>query len=382
MRNFFFYGKNLFFAISFIVFLGSIYVYISFKDVISNQQIEMHNLEINRAYKTAKTIIPQINLYSNNSIINILNKQMIEPELSRLLSYYRNDEFKYIYLVSVDDKGTFRYLADGSALEEKATFQQKFTPVLENLWFNVLRDKKDVYAIQDNVEGLWLTYLSPLLVDGKVKAILVLDISTKEYQEFFKLLVPLTNFLNIFLLGLGIIFFLVLLQGLLFYKQYKNSMFDSLTKLYNRHFLKTILKTFFTEKLAIFMIDIDFFKLVNDTHGHDAGDIVLESVAKKLLSATRLDDRVIRYGGEEFLVLIESAKDKQHVLDIAERIRKNIEKVTIRINDSLNINVTVSVGVNLSTKDFSSMDAAIKKADEMLYQAKLNGRNRIEVYSN
>lgn len=380
MKNVLLYSKNTFFAISFLVFFGSIYMYISFKGVIHDQQTKIHHIEVNRAHKTAKTIMPQINLHSDNSIKNILYDGAVEPELSRILSYYRNDEFKYIYLVSVDNKGTFRYLADGSVFEEKAAFQQKFTPILESLWSDVLKEKKDVYAIQDNVEGLWLTYLSPIIEEGQVKAILVLDISTKEYQEFFKLLVPLKNFLNLFLFVLSIVFIIVLSQGFLFYKQYKNSMFDALTKLHNRHFLTTISHTFFTDKLSILLIDIDFFKLVNDKYGHDIGDKVLETVARKLLAATRLDDKVIRYGGEEFLVLIKSVEDKKKVLKIAERIRASIEKDPIRINDSLNINITVSIGANLSVKSFCTMEKAIKKADEMLYQAKNSGRNKVVSY--
>ena len=134
--------------------------------------------------------------------------------------------------------------------------------------------------------------------------------------------------------------------------------------------------------MAIFMLDIDFFKLVNDEYGHDVGDIVLASVAKQLLSETRLNDKVIRYGGEEFLIIIKSVKNRNSILDIAERIRSNIEKDIIRIDDSLNISITVSIGVNLSVRSFSNINKAIKQADKMLYKAKLNGRNRIEVYAN
>jgi len=380
MKKFLFYSKNLFFIISFIIFIGSLYLYSSFKSVLYQHQKEIHNIEVNRAYKAAKKITNQINLHINNSIVSTIYDGTIEKDLSRMLSYYRNDEFKYIYLIYIDSKGSLRYLADGSTVEEKAAFHQKFTPSNESLWDDALIKKNDVYDLQDNAEELWLTYLSPIVENGKVEAILVLDISTKEYQEFSKLLVPLEKFLNLFLFVLAVVFFVILLQGFLFYKQYKNSMFDSLTKLYNRHFLKKISLNLDMDRLAVLMIDIDYFKLVNDKYGHNVGDIVLESVARKFLAATRLDDKVIRYGGEEFLILTKLSKNKQHVLDIAERIRASIEKDSIRIDTLLNIRVSVSIGVNLSVKSFSSLDMAIKKADEMLYQAKHNGRNRIEVY--
>ncbi len=380
MRKFLFLSKNLFFLISFAVLFGSIYFYIDFKQVIQKHEQEIHDIEIKRAYKTAKSILPQIQTFTDKSISSLVDYSAITFEISRILSYYRNDEFKYIYLVYIDKYGSYRYLADGSEIQEKAAQNQKFTPSKPNLWRKLIKEKKDVYDIQDNAEGLWLTYLAPVVTNGAINVILVLDISTIEYQEFSKLLIPLESFLNSFLFVLVLIFIFILLQGVLFYTQYKNSMLDSLTKLYNRHFLDTITFKNLSDKTAIFMIDIDHFKSVNDAYGHDVGDIVIASIAKKLLTATRLDDRVIRYGGEEFLVIIKVAKNKSDIINIAQRIRKSVDEETIRLDENIELNVTVSIGVNLHVKSCKSMREAIEKADDMLYKAKNEGRNRVEVY--
>lgn len=380
MRKFLFFNKYLFFVISFIIFTGSLYLFFDFKDVIQKHEDEIHNIEVNRANKTAKAIFHQIQLYTQESVSSIRNNPVIEPNLSNILSHYRNDEFKYIYLIYLDEKGAYRYLADGSESEEKAGLNQKFMPSMSSLWTRVLTKKEDVYDIQTGAEGLWLTYLSPLLKDGKIEAILVLDISTKEYQEFSKLLAPLSKFLNLFLFVLIIIFLVVLLQGLLFYGQYKNSLFDSLTKLYNRYYLESISKTINVKELTVLMLDIDFFKKINDNYGHTVGDIVIASVAQKLTVATRLEDKVIRYGGEEFLILIQSSTNEEYILDIAERIRSSIEKDSIRINDTLSVNVTISIGINFSSKSLKTVNECIKKADKMMYKAKNSGRNRVEAY--
>ncbi len=379
MRKLLLLNKNLFFIISFVIFIGSLFFFFDFKDVIKKQQEKIHDIEVNRAFKTVKTILPQIKPYLDEKISYSEEDNIKSKDISKLLSYYRNDEFKYIYLIYIDEKGACRYLADGSQKSEKANLHQKFTPSLDSLWERVKKEKKDVYDIQNSAEGLWLTYLSPIVKDGKIEAILVLDISTTEYQEFSKLIEPLDNFLNSFLFVLIVISMIVTLQVILFYSQYKNSMIDSLTKLYNRHYLNTIHFNQIKKEVAIFLIDIDFFKLVNDTYGHDVGDIALASVAKKLLAATRLEDKVIRYGGEEFLVIVKSDKN---VLNVARRIRESVAKDSIRVNGKENITLTVSVGVNLDVSSSASMQDAIDKADKALYLAKKAGRNRVEIYKN
>lgn len=366
--------------ISFVTLFGSIWLYFDFKEAIASHQKEIHRIEVSRAAKVSKSILSQIIYNTIDDITKIKTDTMLVNHINTLLSYYTNEEFKYVYIVYIDDKNAYRYLADGSQMHERAKINQKFTPSHVSLWNKVLNEKKDVYDIQTSAEGLWLTYLSPIVKNGIIEAILVLDISTQEYKNFSKLLIPLNNFLNIFLVVLVIIFFLTTLQGTLFYKQLKQSLIDPLTKLYNRHYLDDYSVRLNNEDLAIVMIDIDFFKSVNDSYGHDVGDIVISAIARKLIAATRLEDKVIRYGGEEFLILIKSAKTKEDVIKISERIRESIDNEQIRINTQLSVHVTVSLGVNLCEQPFTSLNEEIKYADKMLYSAKHNGRNRVEVY--
>jgi diguanylate cyclase (GGDEF)-like protein len=128
-------------------------------------------------------------------------------------------------------------------------------------------------------------------------------------------------------------------------------------------------------KMSIIMLDIDHFKRVNDTHGHQAGDAVLEQLADRIKKALRLYDVLGRYGGEEFMLLLPAA-DLDVAEKIAERIRLSIESEPFLFNDT-KIPITISLGVATLSPDFN-LENAIGRADSALYRAKENGRNRVE----
>ena len=371
--------KNPFFIISLFILLGNIWLFVEFKQVSAEQKNEAKIMQINRASNISDEIISNVLKYTKDSILNIKQSAFVEQEINKMLSYYRNNEIKYVYIVYIDEKGAFRYLADGSRKIDKASLHQKFTPALKHLWDRALSKKKIVYSLQDSAEGLWLTHLTPIVSDTKVEAVLVLDISMSEYENFHRLLEPLEKFIDVFVGILILVATATIFQSILFYTQFKRSIIDPLTKLYNRHHLDSIKTSLNNDKISIMMVDIDHFKSINDTYGHAVGDVVISSVAKKLLIATRLEDIVIRYGGEEFLIVVRSAKTKDDVVKIAERVLGSLRENNIRVDDSLSIEVRVSIGLNICTVPFESLDEEIDKADKMLYKAKKAGRNRIEI---
>ncbi|MGI0518643.1 sensor domain-containing diguanylate cyclase [Treponema denticola] len=134
------------------------------------------------------------------------------------------------------------------------------------------------------------------------------------------------------------------------------------------------------ETLSILMIDIDFFKNINDTHGHAAGDIVLEEVAKIIKSCTRNADTAARYGGEEFVVMLNNTSASA-AMAVAERIRKSVEEKSI-MYDGKKINVTISIGVSSYNFDLESAKSIVERADKALYESKQNGRNRVTLSKN
>ena len=131
-----------------------------------------------------------------------------------------------------------------------------------------------------------------------------------------------------------------------------------------------------TSLIAMVYIDIDFFKKVNDTYGHQNGDKILEDLGKILLSSSSYLDIVSRNGGEEFsVVMTDCPRDK--VLEVAERIRKTVQEHKFYLIDGHAINITVSIGVVIYPDTVNDINMIVEKADEALYQAKRTGRNRV-----
>jgi len=124
------------------------------------------------------------------------------------------------------------------------------------------------------------------------------------------------------------------------------------------------------------MVDVDYFKRVNDTHGHGAGDEVLKQVAEVLRNSVREADIPVRYGGEEFILFLVGASSVG-VAEYAERIRSAIERHPCALGPGLSLSVTVSIGV-AERRQHEPLDGLIRRADEALYRAKQGGRNRVE----
>jgi diguanylate cyclase (GGDEF)-like protein len=126
--------------------------------------------------------------------------------------------------------------------------------------------------------------------------------------------------------------------------------------------------------LAALMIDIDHFKAVNDTHGHQAGDEVIRAVAGRLRDLGREGDLLGRYGGEEFAVLMRVSRDDAQAA--ADRLRRAVADATVQTAAGP-LTVTISVGLTLVRPDDRDLDAVLARADECLYRAKKSGRNRV-----
>jgi diguanylate cyclase (GGDEF)-like protein len=159
------------------------------------------------------------------------------------------------------------------------------------------------------------------------------------------------------------------------------NMLDGLTGVYNRRFLEKRLEeecarhARYARGFSVIMFDIDFFKKVNDTHGHLCGDLILKGISGKIASLIRKTDFLARYGGEEFCCLLPETNLASAAL-LAERFRTTIAEMKHVYQDT-EISVTVSLGVAEMVSELSSPDALLKKADESLYEAKRTGRNRV-----
>jgi diguanylate cyclase (GGDEF)-like protein len=155
---------------------------------------------------------------------------------------------------------------------------------------------------------------------------------------------------------------------------------DQLTKLFNRHYFSfEIVKQInfwrrHQQPLSMLMLDIDYFKNINDTYGHLAGDYALQAIADICLRQVRDIDTVARIGGEEFAILLPSTA-VNGALRMAERIRTDVEAHDFKYGKTA-FKLTVSIGVVELTDETWSVTEFLKAADEMLYEAKNAGRNR------
>ncbi len=157
---------------------------------------------------------------------------------------------------------------------------------------------------------------------------------------------------------------------------------DSLTGLYNRRYLEShlghLIEHFINrgKDLTILAIDVDFFKPVNDTYGHDAGDKVLQELAVRIKETTRSVDLCCRTGGEEF-VLVLPGTDAVAADKIAERLRKSVASKSFKIGPQQLVPITISIGLAGLGDSADTLESLMKRADSALYQAKREGRNRV-----
>jgi len=238
--------------------------------------------------------------------------------------------------------------------------------VSDNKWGPVCKCfnlKKKYHICKPIVLGQGIKYIINVVCDTQEEIEQVKE-KLKEIKKYFDVVLPIIETKK-------------LLQS---FKE--KSLKDELTGLYNRRFLEEYLDRIVplakeqNIKLGILMIDIDYFKKVNDAYGHDIGDIVLKTVAGIIKSQIRQSDVCIRYGGEEFMVILYDIKNEKNLLNIAEKIRKKVEN-TIISTPKGNLKKTVSIGAALYPDDAEHIWQAIKFADVALYKAKESGRNRV-----
>ena len=208
-----------------------------------------------------------------------------------------------------------------------------------------------------------------------VKNSYILD-QMKKYERITKIKI-------ISLGGFAFLAFISIIMGALQIKKLNRKNFtDALTLVYNRKYMDFLIKKPLKKPMnaAIVMIDIDYFKNYNDYYGHPAGDIVIKKTADILKKSLRKDDIVIRYGGEEFLLILKNA-DSEIFKDIYKRIAENLKNENI-LHEKSPVSDRVTISMGACFKHFEktlNLKESIKEADKALYISKENGRNRFTI---
>lgn len=317
--------------------------------------------------------------YSEAIKTNSTLQNKIEENLKILLT----DNIKYAYLLYKDNKGVFRFLADASKNEEKSLINQKFD-IDSTQWIEIYDKKVPLIIRHTLLRQLSASYLIPIMYHDNVELILAIDFSIKKVESINQIINMIKN--GLFGVILLIFIFLIILSvQTIKYSAVKKTVFiDKLTNVYNKNYLQQFQHLINLNDYILVILDIDYFKKVNDTYGHDAGDKVLQELSYTILHTIRAkDDIIIRYGGEEFVILAKTRRDDHlSALNVIERIFKNIQKNKFFISEKNYIHLTVSIGINLEPQESRNFSEAFKLADLALYHAKDQGRDRIEIYKN
>ncbi|MCD6172845.1 MAG: GGDEF domain-containing protein, partial [Sulfurimonas sp.] len=249
-----------------------------------------------------KEIIYNNKIKNSKQLIDFLSSAKKRKKYENHLSLIVTPSIKYIYLLTKDDKGRFRFLLDASKID-KAHFFEKFD--VTNQKYKELYLTKEAQIIrQEDMENLFLTYIYPIKINEKIIAVLSVDITTKIKQILVELTKPLETFFIILIVFVFLLVSMTIIQIFHYFITRKKIFTDPLTQLYNRNYLAEVAPMLKLENYSVAMLDLDKFKVINDTYGHKAGDYVLAKSSQILKNSTRNSDILIRYGGEEFLLFI------------------------------------------------------------------------------
>ena len=373
--------KSDFFLIIILFCFGVFFVYLYFYIESTQKDIKEKIIteKINHIKYVLENIENDIVTKSNGQdLLEYFDKKEYRDIFEERLSQMITKNTKYIYLLYLDKNNKFRFLLDGSK-EDKARYYQKFDPLKPEVYNTIYTTQEPYVVWQKNMENLWITYLYPIKQNNKVLGILSVDLTTNLQKNVLELMEPLKKF---FIVLIIFIFLLISLGTIHLFKYFttrKRLFHDQLTNIFNRNYLAEILPTLNLNNYSIAMLDLDRFKVINDTYGHKAGDFVLQKSAKIFKDNIRDSDILIRYGGEEFLLFINKRAEEEVPLMVSNRIRKKMAD-TIFNYDDIDIAMTVSIGLHESPVLEKNFTEAIKKADSMLYKAKQRGRNQVVVY--
>ncbi len=337
----------------------------------------IENLYILQAKQFSQKIDNEIKKDVHGNLYTTLkNNPQLRKKIENKFNVLISNSFKYIYVLYKNKNNQFKYLLDSSNPKDRGHFDEKLD-VNTKKWSLVYKTKKDEVLYHKKLNTLWATYLKPVIINNKVQGVIAFDFSIRLINKIKNIVKPThKKFLYIFYFIFVLMLFLMY-QVILNAKIKKDSHIDPLTQAYNRSFFRIFLKRVNLAKYQILMIDIDFFKKINDTYGHDGGDKILKEISLIIKRIIRDKDVFIRFGGEEFLIFINKENASLLVAkDIGERIRKTIEEYKFEYNKNL-IKITVSIGACLNPQKFKTPISAIKKADKLLYMAKNNGRNML-----
>lgn len=372
--------KKLFIKIAISIFyiISIIFVYKSVEYFLEPLEKEMTRVAVKDIIEVSNNITNQIITIADGHdfIGSVLYNETVNFEVHSALETMQTSNIKYVYIV-FKTQNKYRYLIDASPINPSEA-AEIFEPINPQRWNDVYISQSTDLIHHINNDTIGFSYLKPIIIKNRVKAILVIDYSHDKLKSIQEIKNKL-KMIILCLLCLGLFFFLILLiqtYRTIFLKEKMNT--DELTGLYNRHYLKNLEETIDFTKYYVLLIDIDLFKRVNDSYGHNTGDYILSQFSIVLQEYTRKNDHLIRHGGEEFILFI--YKDLENIEDYANTIRRRVESYKF-VHEGITIPISISIGLYLNDDNAKTLKSSIHQADMALYEAKKLGRNKVVVSS-
>lgn len=371
--------KELFlFFLLFLLSMFFLYIYSDIKKAKDDifERIERHQIEqISFTIKNIeKDILNSAEIKTSQDLFSLFSDENMREGYERIISLMLTSNVKYAYILYRDEQNRFRFLLDASE-NDKATFNQKFD-VTADEYATVYKTQTPQIIKQKDIENLYITYLYPIISNGVVVGIFNIDITTNIQKIILESIKPLETFFAVLIIFVLLLLIMTIMQIFHYFVTRKKIFTDPLTNTFNRNYLEEISPMLNLDHYSLAMLDLDKFKVINDTYGHKAGDYVLSKATKVFKASIRDSDILVRYGGEEFLLLINNRGTSESTSDICERLRCSISK-ELFFYDGNEIKVSVSIGLHKHPSLEKNLQEAIKVADKMLYIAKRGGRNKV-----
>jgi len=375
--------KYEYFLFSLFIFFSLIFLYLynyigTIEKTIFTQIEKNHITHLNITLKYLATDMLN-DVAKDGNLLDIIKDKDIRISQEKKLNSLISKNVQYAYIIFRDKHGKYRFLLDGST-KDKAHFYQRFDVENPKIYDKAYVTKTPQIIIHKKMQNLWLTDIYPIVYKNHTIALISLDTTTHLEYSILKLIQPIKHFFMLLIIFVMLLFLVGIINTIYSIRVQKKLFIDPLTQLYNRKYLAEIEPKLSLNKYAIAMLDIDHFKVVNDTYGHKAGDYVLQECSRLFQENVRESDIIIRYGGEEFLCFINKrAKDKENnAYMVLQRLREAIKNNSF-IYDNIKIACTISIGLENNPEKEKNLGEAIKKVDQMLYIAKESGRNRVQV---
>ncbi len=374
MPKFQLYTFSLFFLL--VLFLLLFFVFHSLPSITEKAKLEAERLLTDEISRQLSNVVSQMKKIARN---RRLDKFLIEEKVWRWffekkLEALITDHIRHLYVIYRREEGSFDYLIFVSQKGHPPDYT--FLSRLEETIESAFRSKGDVVIKGED----FITLFKPVRVEGETVLLIGADFSPARFLEVERTINTMRNIIgvsaSIISLLLTVLILLAVRSGFIERKLFV----DPLTGVFNRNILPRIRNTVMTQHYGLLIVDVDNFKSINDTYGHEVGDKVLRAVSGRMRNLIKKDrDILVRYGGEEFLIFVKHNGEKERPLIVAERIRNAVRKNPIVVNGK-SISVSVSVGVLPDVSEERDLEEAIRKADVALYTAKRKGKNRVEVF--